>query len=54
MLAMADSLSSVKKVLLGPFVRLPIEELTEEMVFNAKLSLQNSLVLGSIADFLHF
>lgn len=32
----ADSLSSVKKVLLGLFVGLPIEELTEETVFNAK------------------
>ena len=32
----ADPLSSVKKVLLGPFVRLPIEELTDEAVFQAK------------------
>ncbi|HEY5234856.1 MAG TPA: 3'-5' exonuclease, partial [Rhabdochlamydiaceae bacterium] len=31
-----DPLSSVKKVLLGPFVRLPIEELTDEAVFQAK------------------
>ncbi len=31
-----DSLSSVKKVLLGPFVRLPIDELTDEAVFQAK------------------
>lgn len=31
-----DLLSSVKKVLLGPFVRLPIEELTDEAVFQAK------------------
>lgn len=29
-------LSSVKKVLLGPFVQLPIEELTDEAVFQAK------------------
>ncbi len=31
-----DPLSSVKKVLLGPFVQLPIEELTDEAVFQAK------------------
>lgn len=31
-----NPLSSVKKVLLGPFVRLPIEELTDEAVFQAK------------------
>jgi len=32
----ADPLSSMKKVLLGPFVRLPIEEMTPEFVFQAK------------------
>ena len=31
-----DSLSSIKKVLLGPFVRLPIEQLTDEVAFQAK------------------
>lgn len=31
-----DPLSSMKKVLIGPFVRLPIEELTDEFVFQAK------------------
>lgn len=31
-----NPLSSVKKVLLGPFVRLPMEELTDEAVFQAK------------------
>ncbi len=32
----SDPVSSVKKVLLGPFVRLPIEALTDEAVFEAK------------------
>ncbi len=32
----ADPLSSIKKVLMGPFVRLPIEEMTDEAVFEAK------------------
>jgi exodeoxyribonuclease V beta subunit len=32
----ADPLSSMKKVLLGPFVRVSIEELTDEFVFQAK------------------
>lgn len=31
-----DPLSSMKKVLLGPFVRIPIEEMTDERVFQAK------------------
>ncbi|HEX2580087.1 MAG TPA: UvrD-helicase domain-containing protein [Rhabdochlamydiaceae bacterium] len=32
----SDPASSIKKVLLGPFVRLPIEALTDEVVFEAK------------------
>jgi exodeoxyribonuclease V beta subunit len=34
----SDSLSSIKKVLLGPFVRLPLENLTDETVFQAKVA----------------
>lgn len=32
----SDPLSSMKKVLLGPFVRIPIEEMTDEQIFQAK------------------
>ncbi len=40
----ADPLSSIKKVLLGPFFRLPIEALTDEVVSHAKT------LFGHLAD----